>query len=341
MAAQQGNGGQGSGSASGLMRDPRALAAGAAGLGSAIAALWAFRGLPLGGVTLWLSPLPLFLAGLGFGPVALGAALAVAALALLLLGTGLLPLVVFFLGIGLPAALLVGASGAARGRIGLRWPLALLGLYPAAVVLAAAFALADMPGGLEGTLRRAVEIGLSRMGLPAAEAVVADLARVKAAAIGFWVSVALAVNGSAAQSVLTRLGLASAPTPRWSDEARLPNWYPALPALAALAWLLSSGDTGYEAGLDAAEVAGGSGDAVTLSVMLCLMLPVLLQGLAAAHRLSRSFARGRTTLLVLLYAFLLLFSVPTALLVTALGLYDNWGPRRGTAPPPPPAPPHS
>jgi hypothetical protein len=43
------------------------LAGVAAGLVSAIAALAAFRGLPGGMGLFWLSPLPLFLAGLGFG----------------------------------------------------------------------------------------------------------------------------------------------------------------------------------------------------------------------------------------------------------------------------------
>ena len=50
----------------GLMSDPRLLAAGAAGFASAAAALWAFRGLPMGTALFWLSSFPIFAAGLGF-----------------------------------------------------------------------------------------------------------------------------------------------------------------------------------------------------------------------------------------------------------------------------------
>jgi hypothetical protein len=57
-----GNSGQG-----GLFGRPEALAAAAAGACSALCALWAMRGLPLGGLLLWLTPLPIFAAGFGFG----------------------------------------------------------------------------------------------------------------------------------------------------------------------------------------------------------------------------------------------------------------------------------
>ena len=50
-----------------LFGRPDALAAAAAGACSALCALWAMRGLPLGGVLLWLTPLPIFAAGFGFG----------------------------------------------------------------------------------------------------------------------------------------------------------------------------------------------------------------------------------------------------------------------------------
>ena len=74
------------------------------------------------------------------------------------------------------------------------------------------------------------------------------------------------------------------------------------------------------------------GDAVQLSVLLVLMLPVFLQGLGALHIRSRPL-RGRPVMLVLLYALLILFSVPTALLVTALGLLEHWGRRAPALPP--------
>ncbi|MCV4940286.1 hypothetical protein OFC17_36475, partial [Escherichia coli] len=69
----------------GFLSNPGVLAAGAAGCASAFCALWAFEGLPLGTGLLWLAPLPLFLAGLGFGtgPAAGAAALAAAIVGLL------------------------------------------------------------------------------------------------------------------------------------------------------------------------------------------------------------------------------------------------------------------
>jgi hypothetical protein len=146
------------------------------------------------------------------------------------------------------------------------------------------------------------------MGLAAPEIAIAELVRVKAAAIGFWIAVALAANGALAQRLLARRGLALAPSPRWSD-VRLPGWYPAVPALAAAIWL-----------------AAGEQDAVPLSVMLVLLLPVFLQGVAAVHRRTRAL-RGRWMPLLLFYVLILVFSVPAALAVTALGLYEQWGRR--------------
>jgi hypothetical protein len=121
------------------------------------------------------------------------------------------------------------------------------------------------------------------------------------------------VNGVAAQSALSRSGLALAPTPRWS-EVRLPGWYPSLPAIGAAAWL----------------VLGGDGDVVTLSILLVLLLPVFLQGIAAVHR--RSAGRpGRSFMLGIFYAGLVILSVPAAVAVTAFGFYEQWG--RRTSPP--------
>jgi hypothetical protein len=314
-----GTGGHG-GLAGGLARDPRVLAATAAGLASAVLALWAFRGLPLGSMLLWLSPLPLFLAGLGFGLGSLAVSVAVAVLALLLAGN-LVSLGIWLVGTGLPVAALLLAGLRGRGRRPeLAWPLALLGLYPAAVILLAAMLLGQEPGGLEGVMRQAVELGLDRMGLDLGDAVVAELVRVKAAAISFWISIALIANAAAARGLLERLGLGD-PLRGGSAfaAARLPRLYPALPAAAAALWLATAGE-------------GGS-DAVPLSLLLVLLLPLFLQGLGALHVRSRSL-RGRTAMLVLLYALLLLFSVPAALLVTALGLVEHWG-RRAPAPPPP------
>src|SRR4051794_9723671 len=98
------------------MSDPRLLAAGAAGFASAAAALWAFRGLPLGTALFWLSSFPIFAAGLGFGPGAAVGAAMLAATLLALVGS-LVAAVAFLALFGMPAALLLAAGlrGVAAG----------------------------------------------------------------------------------------------------------------------------------------------------------------------------------------------------------------------------------
>jgi len=295
----------------GVMSDPRWLAGTAAGLVAAVLSLWAMRGLPLGFAAFWLAPLPLFAAGLGFGPGAMAWAAGLAALIHALVA-GMLPMLVFLAAFALPALLMVGL-GLRQGRIEPGLPLAVLGLWPALVILATALSFAGTPGGLEAAMRTAIAQALQRMGASPAALPVGDLAQVMAAAFGFWAAISLSVNGAAAQSALARSGLSLAPTPRWS-AVRLPGWYPALAGVAAAAWLAF----------------GGEGDVVALSVLLVVLMPVFLQGIAAVHR--RSAGRpGRNLMLGIFYAGLVILSVPAAIAVTAFGFYEQWG--RRTSPP--------
>ena len=300
-----------------IASDPRWLAAGAAGLAAAVLTLWGFRGMPGGAMTLWLAPLPLFMAGIGFGAFAVLGAVGVALAALMTVGSSLGA--GLFLGIfGAPAAALV--LSARRGPAGtpdLAVPFTLLGILPAVGVAVAAWLLSDMPGGMEGALRGAVEQAMSRMGLPPSQGIVAELVRVKAAAIGFWVAMALLVNAAAAAGLLVRLGIIAA-RPAFR-EARLPAWYAALPALALGLWL----------------VADEGSDAVELSLLLALLVPVFLHGLAGFHR-ATSTLRGRPMVLGGAYAALLIMSVPVALAVTGYGLFDILNGTRGRRDAPPP-----
>ncbi len=294
-----------------VLSNPRWLAGTAAGLTAAILSLWAMRGLPLGFAAFWLTPLPLFASGLGFGPAAMAWAAGVAAVIHVAVA-GLLPMAVFLVGFAAPALLMV-ILGFRRGRLEIGEPLAVLGIWPAIVILLAGFAFSGVPGGLEGAIRTAVVQGLQRMGASTAQFPVSELVQVMAAAIGFWSAVSLSVNGAAAQSALARTGLALAPTPRWS-AVRLPGWYPPLTGIGAAGWLAF----------------GGDGDVVALSVLLVLLLPVFLQGIAAVHR--RSAGRpGRNVMLGIFYAGLVILSVPAAIAVTAFGFYEQWG--RRTSPP--------
>ena len=225
---------------------------------------------------------------------------------------GMLPMAVFLIAFAIPAVLIVTA-GFRQGRIDPGLPLAILGLWPAVVILGCGIAFAGLPGGLEGAIREAVEQGLRRMGSSPTQFPVDQLVQVMAAALGFWSAVSLSVNGAAAQSVLARSGWSLAPSPRWS-EVRLPAWYPPLTGLGAAAWL----------------VFGGDGDVVALSVLLVLLLPVFLVGIAAVHR--RSAGRpGRNFMLGVFYTGLVILSVPAAVAVTAFGFYEQWG-RRSSPP---------
>jgi hypothetical protein len=300
--------------AGGPLADPRLLAGAAAGLAAACLALWAFRGLPFGALAFWLAPLPLFLAGIGFGTTASVASLVVAVVALLVAGS--MPGVwLFLLAFGIPATLL---TASAYGSRGLGVPLAMLGLLPASGIIGAAMWLSDS-GGLEGTLRALAQSGLRRFDLPASGGLVADIVRIKAAAIGFWLSLALLGNAWLAGRTLARAGVT--PAPAWS-AARLPAWYVAFPALALGAWLAST----------------GGADAVQLSVLLVLLVPLMLHGLAALHTRTRGLGE-RPLILGALYVALVILFLPASIAVAGYGAFDllnrssNSGGGRAAPPP--------
>ena len=281
-------------------------AAVAAGLVAAIAALWAFRGLPLGTLALWLTPFPLFVAGLAFGPAMAIITAALAALLVVVAGGGV-PALVFLVLFGVPVSLLLATAT----KSGLGLPLALLGIWPLAVLLAAAVLL-PVEGGLEAAMRDAVESALVRMGLPAPELLVAEVARVKAAAIGFWVALMLLANAAAASRFVAKRGLGPSSTADWA-LVRLPGWYPVLPAVAAGVLLATaSGD-----------------DAVALSALLLLLVPLFLQGLASVHRMARG-RKGRVPMLSVFYLLLVVFLQIVGPALVGFGLYEQF--RRRPAP---------
>lgn len=288
---------------------PWLLAAGAAALLAAASMLWALRGLPLGTPALWLTPLPILAAGLGFG-AASGAVAALGAAALVTAFGSPTQAAIFAVLFGAPAALLVAA--AQRGG-GLTFgpPLALLGLWPAGVLLAAALLVPD-EGGVEAAMRRGVELGLSRLGLDAPEQFVSALVRVKAAALGGWTMLMLLANGVAAHRLLHRAGLARA-TPDWT-ATRLPAWYPLLPSLLLPIVLLAPDGTG----------------AVPLSALLLLLLPLALLGVAGVHRRLRP-RPGRRAILGAFYVCLFLFLQLLGPALVGLGLHDQL--RRPATPP--------
>ena len=291
----------------GLLDDPRWLAAAIGGIASAIAALWAMRGLPLGFAAFWLTSLPIFAAGLGFGSASAFGALCVGTLMVLILASEW-PALIYLLGFALPALLMV-ATGLRGGRLDASAPLALIGIWPALVILLVAVLLADSPGGFDGALIGSVKQGLARMGIADAGMPVEQLARIMAPAMAGWMVAALIICGIGAQTALTRRGMALAATPLWR-ETRLPMWYGFLPGAAAVIWL-----------------SGMGGDSsLPFALFLVLLLPFFLLGLAAVHR--RSIGRtARPFMLGVFYAGLVILSVPAAIAVTAFGIFEQWGRR--------------
>ncbi len=301
MSQSAGQQGPGSG---GLFGQPGALAAGAAGLCSALLALWAMRGLPLGGLLLWAAPLPLFAAAFAFGARTAVFAVSIASLAILLASTTL-GLAVFLAIFGVPVAL-IASTAVQSGRMDLTLPLAVLGLWPVVLLGILAASVSD----LEGEMRDAVEMGVRRMGVALPDGMVDQIAQVKAAAAGFWITLLMVGNGLAAQKLLTPRGLALYATPSL-DDLRLPNWYLPLPVVALALWYLVGG-------------------AVALSSLLILLVPVFLLGVVGVHRLLRG-RPGRLAFLIGFYLLMLLFLQIMAPLMVGVGLYDQI--RRRTAPP--------
>lgn len=292
--------------------NPAGLAAAAAGLISALLALWAMRGLPLGGLLLWLAPAPIFMAGLAFGPVIAWLAVATGAL---VVGFSAHPFALgFYLAMfALPAALLITLYLRPAGT-NVSSAVMLLGLYPVLLVALLAVVL-DGQGGLEAALRDAVSQGARRMGLAMGEGMLDAVVRVKAAAIGFWTALLLMGNAALAQWFLAKRDLSVAGWPDLAD-VRMPAWYLILLGLSGAAFALDGGT-------------------VTLSILLLLTVPFFLMGVAAVHRRTRN--RGaRVWLLASFYALMLVFLQIMAPAMVGLGLYEQWARRPAGTPMPPP-----
>jgi hypothetical protein len=287
----------------GMAGNPAWLAAGAAGFGSAMLALWAFRGLPLGTLVLWFAAAPLFAAGLGFGLASAVGAAGLAALLVWGFGKGIAAVIYLALfGAPVPLLLAAGLRGASF-QPGL--PLAVLGLWPVTVLLGTAFLLVP-EGGIEAAMRSAVRAALDSIGMPASEDMISQIVRVKAAAIGFWGALSLLASGLLAALLLRRAGLLRVGRPAW-EQCRLPPWYPVLPALGAVM----------------AIAAPGGEDALAISALLLLLVPLFFQGLAGLHR--RLARRPKARLMIgSSYFLLLIFPHLLAPGLVLLGLFDQF-----------------
>jgi hypothetical protein len=286
--------------------DARTTAALAAGMISALATLAAVRGLPLGGALLWLSPFPLFALAFAFGPAALPIAVGAGALVAVVSG-GAPALALWLLLFALPASLLTALAARGGGALRLGLPFALLSLWPATLLAGAEFALSGEPGGLSGTLRRAVQEALARMGAPpdaATAALVETVVRLKPLALAIWFAVVTLANGAAAQGFVARRGLSALPATRWA-EASLPRWYAPLAVIPALVAGLAPGEPGF----------------LAQGLAMMLAVPLVLQGLAVVHVISEG-RPARPVLLGGVYLGLVVFMLPAGLALAGLGLAE-------------------
>jgi hypothetical protein len=283
--------------------------------------LAATLGTPGALVLVYLTQLPLFIAGLWLGNGA--AAIAGLTGAVVLLASDLVGAAVFIVMNAVPATILVRQALLAR-RLpdgGLAWyPPGLLTAWLTAMALAgltAALLLFGGPAGLQSTVRGIIGAVLNRMAHePALDQadVVATLAAITPGIVAAsWMTTVIA-NAALAQGVLSRFGANWRPSPDLVGLS-LPVWLPAALGLAT-----------------AATFVGGASRFIGINVMLTLSVPFCLAGLAVLHAAARRLTQPAFAL-VCFYTVATLFGWPF-LMVAVLGLLESWlGLRRRLAPP--------
>ncbi len=286
---------------SGLVAGSFCLAAGRGGAGAMI--------------LVFLSGLPLFIAGLwlGFG----AAALAGVAGLFVILATGHWREAVFFaISSAAPVIFFVHQALLARsGAAGKRewYPPGLLLAWLSGfglAALAASLVLFGGPNGIEEALRRS--LGPVLAPLPdlsqAQRTRILDLFAVifPGTTAASWMAMT-AINALLAQGVLARFDAGLRPSPDLAALS-LPLWLPALFAAAALATAL-----------------GATGRFFGVNVMIVLALPLCLAGLGVLHSFARAFPRPQLILTIFyvlagILGWPLLFAALLGLLETPLSL---------------------
>lgn len=297
------------------------------GAASALFYLAATLGTPGALIFAYLTQLPLFAVGLSQGAMNAAVAGAIAAALLILAESGLFS-VVFILLNAAPVwwlCRLALQEGTAPDGSRIWYPPGLLVVWLtglAVMVMTAAylyFGVAD--GGLPGAIERFLRFGLGQM-VTAPEAQIDSVVRMVApifpgVLLMSWMLMTV-VNGALAQGVLVRFSRNLRPTPRIAD-IDLPRW-----ALIPMA-----------IGLALAVVIGGPLGHYGTNLSLVLCLPFFFLGLAVVHAFARRRAL-RWPILVGIYALVIVFGWPAAVLVI-LGFVEQWAgirQRLGGAPPP-------
>ncbi len=269
---------------------------------------------PIGIVFAYVTPLPVFFAGLTHGVLAAAiAALVGTVLAVAVDGwMGVIYLALF----AAAPVILVRQALLARPVEG-AGPEAAWEWYPAgplvgwlAGIALAAFAVAVLgasgtEGGLPGLMAPVIDkvVGAMQVGQNQAE-LVALASRWMAALVAASWMVMMAVNGALAQFMARRFGLARRPAPAFADLV-LPGWIaPAMALGLVVGWL---GDSIGYLGWTVALVGG---------------IAFFLQGMALLHWLMRK-GKLPAPLLGLVYVLLLVFG-GLAPLIAVLGLFEEW-----------------
>jgi len=303
--------------------DRLAMAAIAAACGGASACLYLalLLGSPGAMILVYLTQLPLFLAGLWFGAGAAAIA-GVSAAVVLLAASDVLAAAIFAALNAVPVVLLVRQTLLARRNADgtLSWyPPGRLTVWLTALGIlgiAAALLLLGGPDGLQATLRDIIARALDHLterSLPDRDRVAATLASViPGIAAASWMVMAV-INGALAQGVLVRFGVAWRPSPDLANLG-LPRWMTAALGGAALVTLL-----------------GEPWRFLGINLMIALSVPFCLGGLAVLHAAVRRLPHPGIAL-VAFYTLAGMFGWP--LLVAAiLGLFEAWlGLRRRLAP---------
>jgi hypothetical protein len=303
--------------------DRLAMAAIAAACGGASACLYLalLLGSPGAMILVYLTQLPLFLAGLWFGAGAAAIA-GVSAAVVLLAASDVLAAAIFAALNAVPVVLLVRQALLARRNADgtLSWyPPGRLTVWLTALGIlgiAAALLLLGGPDGLQATLRDIIARALDHLterSLPDRDRVAATLASViPGIAAASWMVMAV-INGALAQGVLARFGVAWRPSPDLANLG-LPRWMTMALGGAALVTLL-----------------GEPWRFLGINLVIALSVPFCLGGLAVLHAAVRRLPHPGIAL-VAFYTLAGMFGWP--LLVAAiLGLFEAWlGLRRRLAP---------
>ena len=272
-------------------------------------------------ILVYLTQLPLFIAGLWFG-VAAAAIAGLSGAAVMFAASDLLAAAIFVALNAVPVVVIVRQALLARrdadGKL-LWYPPGHLTVWVAALGITGigvALLLLGGPEGLQATLRDVIARALDRLSesrLPDRDRVAATVAAlIPGIAAASWM-VMVIINGALAQGLLARFGFAWRPSPDLA-QLGLPRWLTVVIGVAA-----------------AGTLVGGTWRFLGINLIIALSVPFCLGGLAVLHAAVRRLPHPGMAL-VAFYTLAGMFGWPL-LAAAALGLVEAWlGLRRRLAP---------